>query len=114
MVQIGSIVNNLIPGEPVVINKILQLGAKYAITYTVINSQKSSTKVINADQIAKDLGSARSANMVILGAAAPFLKMEYSEIEDAVRTIFSRKGEAVVNTNLACLKAGYEFAQKNK
>ena len=40
--------------------------------------------VINADQIAKDLGSARSANMVILGAAAPFLKMEYSEIEDAV------------------------------
>ena len=52
--------------------------------------------------------------MVILGAAAPFLKMEYSEIEDAVRTIFSRKGEAVVNTNLACLKAGYDFAQKNK
>ncbi len=70
--------------------------------------------VINADQIAKDLGSARSANMVILGAAAPFLKMEYSEIEDAVRTIFSRKGDAVVNTNLACLKAGYDFAQKNK
>ena len=31
--------------------------------------------VINADQIAKDLGSARSANMVILGAASPYLQL---------------------------------------
>ncbi len=70
--------------------------------------------VINADKIAKDLGSARSANMVILGAAAPFLKMDFADIENAVREIFARKGESVVEVNLACLRAGYEFAQKNQ
>ena len=68
--------------------------------------------VINADQIAKDLGSARSANMVILGAASPYLGIPFEEIEAAVRENFARKGEDVVNTNIACLRAGREFAEK--
>ena len=68
--------------------------------------------VLNADQIAADLGSARSANMVILGASAPFLKMDYAEIEAAVKAQFERKGEQVVNNNLACLKAGYDIANR--
>ena len=53
MVQIGSIVNNLIPGEPVVITKIQQLGSSFSISYTGINSQKSSSKVIKAAQLDK-------------------------------------------------------------
>jgi len=68
--------------------------------------------VINADQIAKDLGSARSANMVILGAASPYLKIDFEAIENAVKDVFGRKGEEVVNTNLACLRAGREFSEK--
>lgn len=67
---------------------------------------------LDADEIAKDLGSPKSANMVILGAACPFLGIEYSDIQDAIRSIFSRKGEEVVNTNLNALKAGYETASK--
>jgi indolepyruvate ferredoxin oxidoreductase beta subunit len=70
--------------------------------------------VLNADKIAQDLGSARSANMVILGAAAPFLKIDFADIENAVKEIFARKGESVVNVNLACLRAGYEYAKNNK
>lgn len=70
--------------------------------------------VLNADKIAQDLGSARSANMVILGAAAPFLKMDFADIENAVKEIFARKGESVVNVNLACLRAGYEYAKNNQ
>lgn len=69
--------------------------------------------VLNADKIAQDLGSARSANMVILGAAAPFLKIDFAEIEKAVTEIFSRKGNEIVNVNLACLHAGKEFADKS-
>ncbi len=68
--------------------------------------------VINADQIAKDLGSARSANMVILGAASPFIKIVFESIENAVRDVFGRKGEDVVNVNLACLRAGREYSEK--
>ena len=69
--------------------------------------------VINADQIAKDLGSARSANMVILGAASPFINIEFEAIENAVQEVFARKGDDIVQVNLACLRAGRDFAERN-
>ena len=76
--------------------------------------QKQPRKVIiSADKMAKELGSARSANMVILGAASPFIDIEFSAIENAVSEVFARKGEEIVNVNLACLRAGREFAQQN-
>ena len=70
--------------------------------------------VVNAEKIAKELGSARSANMVILGAASPFIKMDFNYLENAIKDIFEKKGEDVVNINLACLRAGREFAQTVK
>ncbi len=69
---------------------------------------------LDAEKIATDLGSPKSANMVILGAASPFIKMPYEQLEKAIRTIFGKKGEEIVNINLQCLKAGKEFAEKNK
>jgi indolepyruvate ferredoxin oxidoreductase beta subunit len=66
--------------------------------------------VINADKIAKELGAARSANMVILGAASPHIDISFENIENAVCEVFARKGENIVNVNLACLRAGREFA----
>jgi indolepyruvate ferredoxin oxidoreductase beta subunit len=64
--------------------------------------------MIDADTIAKTSGSARSGNMVILGAASPFIDMPYSSLENAIRKIFGRKGEQVVEANLKALKAGRE------
>ena len=69
--------------------------------------------VVSADKIAKELGSVRSSNMVILGAASPFIKMDFNLLEDAVREIFGKKGQDIVEVNLACLRAGREFAMKN-
>lgn len=69
---------------------------------------------LDADQIAKDLGSARSANMVILGAASPFLGMTYESLEGAVRDIFRKKGEDVIQLNLDALKAGRDFAEAHR
>jgi indolepyruvate ferredoxin oxidoreductase beta subunit len=66
--------------------------------------------VINADGIAKELGSVRSANMVILGAASPHINIPFEDIENAVAEVFARKGEDIVKVNLACLRAGREFA----
>jgi len=69
---------------------------------------------IDADTIAKEAGSARASNMVMLGAASPFIDIEYSKIEDGIRTIFERKGEAVVNLNLEALRRGRQFAEENR
>ncbi|HOG18968.1 MAG TPA: indolepyruvate oxidoreductase subunit beta [Salinivirgaceae bacterium] len=70
--------------------------------------------IIDADAIAEEMGSKRSMNIVMLGAAAPFLDMPYESFENGLRDIFGRKGDDVVNSNLAALKAGYYFSIKNR
>lgn len=62
--------------------------------------------ILDADKIAKESGSARSGNMVILGAASPFIDMPFESLENAVRELFGRKGEQIVDANLKALKAG--------
>lgn len=68
--------------------------------------------VLDVDRIAKEVASPRAANIVMLGAAAPFLKIDFHKIEDGIRRIFQRKGDEIVNMNLTALKAGYDEAQK--
>ena len=66
---------------------------------------------LDADKIAKDIGSPRSMNMVVLGAASKFLDMPYEKLEDGIRAIFGRKGEKIVNANLDAMKAGQKIAE---
>lgn len=68
--------------------------------------------VINVDDIAKEAGSARVANIVLLGATIPFLGIDYETMKQSVREIFERKGEAIVEMNLKALAAGKEIAEK--
>ncbi len=78
-----------------------------------IRKQKHYT-ILDADTIAKDLGSVKAANMVVLGAASPFLDIEDSIIENAVMQLFASKGESVVDLNVKAFKAGRDFALQNK
>jgi indolepyruvate ferredoxin oxidoreductase beta subunit len=63
-------------------------------------------KIIDADAIAKETGSARSGNMVILGAASLHLDLPFASLENAVRKLFEKKGEEIVAVNLKALLAG--------
>ena len=69
---------------------------------------------IDADTIAKQAGSSRSSNIVMLGAASPFIDIPFEKLEDGIRQLFGKKGEELVNTNLKALKAGREFTEKNR
>ncbi len=69
---------------------------------------------LNADAIAKESGSSRASNIVMLGAASPFIDIPFEKLEDGIRELFGRKGNDVVETNLKALRAGREFAMKNK
>jgi indolepyruvate ferredoxin oxidoreductase, beta subunit len=66
--------------------------------------------IIDADMIAKESGSTRSGNMVILGAASPFIDMSFTSIENAVRKLFGRKGDDIVEINLKALRSGREYS----
>ncbi|WP_106831180.1 indolepyruvate oxidoreductase subunit beta [Parabacteroides pacaensis] len=68
--------------------------------------------VLDVEKIAKEVASVRSANIVMLGAASPFLGIAYDKIEDGIRSIFNRKGEDIVNMNLKALDAGLQVANK--
>ena len=68
---------------------------------------------INADDIARQVKSLRSSNIVMLGAASPFLDLPYENLEIGIQKIFGKKGEKMVQLNLDALKAGREFALEN-
>lgn len=68
----------------------------------------------DADKVALELGSPKSANIVILGAASPYLGMEYSLLEDGIKFIFGSKGDKIIEQNLNALKTGREIAEKSK
>jgi len=68
--------------------------------------------LIDAEKIAKEVGSVLSANVVLAGAASPYLGLTYEDLENGIREIFGKKGEAVINLNLEALRRGREFADK--
>ena len=68
---------------------------------------------LDIEQIARELSSPRSANMVLLGMAAPYIGiLQVEQLRDAIITVFSRKGQAVVEANLKAFDAGVAAASK--
>jgi indolepyruvate ferredoxin oxidoreductase beta subunit len=62
--------------------------------------------IIDAASIARDLGSQKVSNIVMLGAASDYLGLTQESLEGALNTLFGRKGEEVVALNIQALKAG--------
>ena len=64
--------------------------------------------MLDIEQLAKDNGVPRSANVILLGAAQKALGIDYEKIENAIRRVFGRKGDAVVEANIKALAIGKE------
>ena len=69
---------------------------------------------IDADAIAKEIGNRRASNMVMLGAAMPFIQLAPEKIEYGIQQVFERKGEKIVQINLEAFRAGLQFTLDNK
>lgn len=68
--------------------------------------------IIDADGIAKEIGSSRSGNMVILGAASPFISMPAVSLENGIRKLFNKKGQDIIEFNLLAFRAGRSWSLK--
>jgi indolepyruvate ferredoxin oxidoreductase beta subunit len=66
--------------------------------------------VIDSQALAREAGSTRAQNMVILGAAASHLVLEESDLLDSVEELFAPKGDDVVEVNLKAYRLGKEAA----
>jgi len=62
--------------------------------------------IFDVEQIAKDFGTPRVGNVVLLGAASLYLGIDFAKLENGIRSIFGKKGEEVVAINLQALQAG--------
>ena len=70
--------------------------------------------IIDADATAKKAGSLRAGNIVILGAASPYINIPFASMEEAVKVFFEKKGEEIISVNLKALRAGRELSLKLK
>lgn len=64
------------------------------------------------DEVAKTCASPRSSNMVLLGAASPFIELEPEKIEEGIARIFGAKGQNIVDSNIKAFRAGRQKAEQ--
>jgi indolepyruvate ferredoxin oxidoreductase beta subunit len=61
------------------------------------------------EALAKEVASQRTSNMVLLGAAAPFIDLEPEKIEEGIKIVFGAKGESIVDMNIKAFRAGRQY-----
>ncbi|MBO4416765.1 MAG: indolepyruvate oxidoreductase subunit beta [Bacteroidales bacterium] len=78
----------------------------------VLGELKSRKNVIllDVDATAKAAGNPRGSNIALLGACSGILGIEPDKLEAGIRELFARKGEAIVEANLAAFRAGQAAA----
>jgi indolepyruvate ferredoxin oxidoreductase beta subunit len=67
---------------------------------------------IDAENVAKTAGNVKSSNMVMLGAASPFIDIQVQSLEKAIMDIFAKKGDKIVAVNLSAFHAGRAFTEQ--
>ncbi len=66
--------------------------------------------LIDGEKIARKAGSARAANMALVGAASRVLPLKPETLERCIAARFASKGDAVVAQNIRAFHAGREAA----
>ncbi len=83
---------------------------------TELNKELSSlphVAQLDIDSIAREVGMPKAANMVLLGLAAPYIGiLSVDQLRDAIKTIFARKGDAIVDINVKAFDAGVANEQR--
>jgi len=69
-------------------------------------------RIIKAEALAKEAGQMKSVNMVMVGAAAPFLPIKSKTLENAISSMFSGKGPNVISANTTAFNLGRKAAEK--
>ena len=70
--------------------------------------------LVESDKLAKAAGSARAANMVMVGAASHLLPVKVETMEHYIENVFKRKGDKIVEANLKAFNAGREAFAKER
>jgi indolepyruvate ferredoxin oxidoreductase beta subunit len=69
-------------------------------------------RIVDAAILAEQAGSLQCANLVLLGAATPFLGLVEDSLEVGIRSVFAGKDPRIVDTNLRGFRLGVEAARR--
>jgi indolepyruvate ferredoxin oxidoreductase beta subunit len=69
-------------------------------------------RIVDAAIMAEQAGSLQCANLVLLGAATPFLGLADDSLEAGIRSVFDGKDPGIVETNLRGFRLGVESARR--
>lgn len=69
-----------------------------------------SAVIIDSQTLAREAGSVRAQNMVMLGAASPYLILKEELLLDCIKILFAAKGKKIVEANLKAFRLGKEAA----
>jgi indolepyruvate ferredoxin oxidoreductase beta subunit len=69
--------------------------------------------LLDAEAIARKCGSAKSSNMVLLGACVPHLGISATLLKLAIHRLFSTKGERVMDVNLKAFDEGQNLSKES-
>lgn len=67
--------------------------------------------LVNAAELAREAGNSRTSNMVMLGAASPFIGIAATHFEEAIESLFHAKGPEIVAVNIRAFRKGEELSQ---
>ncbi len=67
--------------------------------------------LVNAAELAREAGSIRTSNMVMLGAAAPFIGIATEMVEASIEKLFQAKGADIAAMNIRAFRTGQALSQ---
>jgi len=68
------------------------------------------TVIVDSEKLAKEAGTSKAQNMVMLGAASPGLILKEETLRKFVRVLFEARGANIVDANLKAFDLGREAA----
>lgn len=70
-------------------------------------------EMLDIDAKARDIKAPKSANMILLGMAAPFIEIVSADsLRNAIKVVFAKRGDEVINTNINAFNIGYNATKK--
>ncbi len=72
------------------------------------NHEKS--VIVDTEKLAKEAGTSKAQNMVMLGAASNYLILDEKDLREYVKVLFRERGEPIVEANLKAFELGRKVA----
>jgi indolepyruvate ferredoxin oxidoreductase beta subunit len=67
--------------------------------------------VVDSEKVAKEAGTSKAQNIVMLGAASPFLTLKEESLRSLIEALFKPRGAAMVEANLKAFELGRKAAR---